>query len=89
MYNLTNCHIALFSPSLFLSGSSYKKFRSIFLNEFEYKNAFLICASEFADCANNWGINFTFWNHGITNDKENFKMNVVTKGENGEIEIYK
>ena len=87
MYNLTNCHIALFSPSLFLSGSSYKKFRSIFLNEFEYKNAFLMCASEFADCANNWGINFTFWNNGITNDKENFKMNVVTKGENGEIEI--
>lgn len=85
-YNLTNCHIALFSPSLFLSGGSYKKFRAAFLNEFEYKDAFLMCASEFADCASNWGINFTFWNNGVTADKENFVMSVVERNANGEVE---
>ena len=85
-YNLTNCHIALFSPSLFLSGGSYKKFRADFLNEFEYKDAFLLCASEFADCASNWGINFTFWNGGVTADKENFAMSVVERNANGEVE---
>lgn len=88
-YNLTNCHIALFSPSLFLSGGSYKKFRAAFLNEFAYQDAFLMCASEFSDCANNWGINFTFWNGGVTANKENFAMKVVGKNADGEIEIIK
>ena len=86
-YNLTNLYIGLFSPSAFLSGGSYKKFREQFLNDFGYMGGFLFCASEFADCASNWGVNFTMWNCGETADKENFGMNIIERGKEGELEI--
>lgn len=86
-YNLTNLYIGLFSPSLFLSGGSYKKFREQFLSDFGYMGGFLFCASEFADCASNWGINFTMWKCGETADKENFVMNIIERGKEGELEI--
>lgn len=86
-YNLTNLYIGLFSPSLFLSGGSYKKFREQFLSDFGYMGGFLFCANEFADCASNWGINFTMWKCGETADKENFGMNIIERGKEGELEI--
>ena len=50
-FNLTNCHIALFSPTLFLTGSSYAEFRNVFLNEFSFDDAIQFKASHFADVA--------------------------------------
>lgn len=83
-YNLTNCHIAIFSPTLFLTGSSYKIFRKYFLKEFSFKYGLQFKASEFADVADTWGISFSIWDSGETIDKENF-MYVSNKNENGEI----
>ena len=71
-FNLTNCHIALFSPTLFLSGSSFKGFRTAYLNEFAFDNAVQFKASHFADCADTWGISFSIWHNGETTDKNNF-----------------
>ena len=31
-YNLTNCYVALFSPTLYLCGGSWKQFRNAWLN---------------------------------------------------------
>jgi hypothetical protein len=76
-FNLTNCNICLFSPTLFLTGGSYKSFRSQFLKEFNYNNGFQFQASHFADVANNWGISFTIFNSGETLDKDNFPINIV------------
>lgn len=86
-YNLTNLYIGLFSPSAFLGGGSYKKFREQFLSDFGYMGGFLFCASEFADCASNWGINFTMWKCEETADKENFEMDIIERGNEGELEI--
>ena len=71
-FNLTNCHIALYSPALFLSGSSWKGFRNAFLSEFAFDNAVQFKASHFADCADTWGISFSIWHNGETADKNNF-----------------
>ena len=71
-YNLTNCHIALFCPTLYLSGGSWKKFRNAWLNNFKFNNACMFKASHFADCSENWGISFSLWNNGISEEKENF-----------------
>ena len=71
-FNLTNCHIALFSPTLFLSGGSFKGFRTAYLNEFKFDNAVQFKASHFADCAEDWGISFSLWHNGETTDKNNF-----------------
>lgn len=71
-YNLTNTHIGIFCPTLFLSGSMFDKFRNVFLNEFSFNNAIQFKASEFADCADSWAISFSFWDCGETKDKNNF-----------------
>ena len=69
-FNLTNVHICLFSPTLFLTGTKYKSFRTIFLNEFAFNNGVQFKASHFADVADNWGISFSIWDNGITNNIE-------------------
>ena len=83
-FNLTNCHIALFSPTLFLTGSSYAKFRNVFLNNFSFDNAIQFKASHFADVDDNWGISFSIWHNGETFEKNNFNYTLIDN-ENGEI----
>ena len=83
-FNLTNCHIALFSPTLFLSGPSWEKFRTAYLNEFTFDNGVQFKASYFADVADNWGISFSFWHNGETTDKNNFNYTLIDN-ESGEI----
>ena len=83
-FNLTNCHIALFSPTLFLTGSSWSKFRNAYLNEFVFDNGVQFKASHFADCVDSWGISFSIWHNGETFEKNNFNYTLIDN-ENGEI----
>lgn len=83
-FNLTNCHIALYSPTLFLTGSSWAKFRNAYLNEFAFDNAVQFKSSHFADCADSWGISFSLWHNGETVDKNNFNYTLIDCAE-GEI----
>ena len=86
-FNLTNCHIALFSPTLFLTGSSWSNFRTAYLNEFVFDNGVQFKASHFADCSDSWGISFSLWHNGETIDKNNFNYTLIDN-ENGEIVEY-
>ena len=88
-YNLTNLHIALFSPTLYLSGTSWKSFRNVFLNNFHYNDGCTFKASHFADCADNWGIAFSFWANGVCEDKENFIHTLIDVEDNHIVEIGK
>lgn len=76
-FDLTNVYICMFTPTLYLSGGSFKKFRNKFLNEFEYIRGCIFQASHFADVASNWGIGFTIWHNGETKDKNNFSHELV------------
>lgn len=67
-YHLTNVHIGLFSPTLYLSGPSYKAFRKDFLKCFSYNDGCTFKASHFADVADSWGISFSIWKNGKTTD---------------------
>ena len=77
VFNLTNCHIALYSPSLFLTGPSWKTFRKKFLSNFSFVKACQFQASHFADVADSWGISFSIWKSGETTDKENFQYELI------------
>ena len=85
-YNLTNCHIGIFCPPLFLCGESYKKFRPIFLNHFSFNNGIQFNAGHFDNVCAAWAISFSIWDCGETKDKNNFSYNCVDN-INGEIEI--
>ena len=76
-FNLTKCYIALYSPTLYLSGTSWKNFRKVFLTDFKFIDAFTFKASYFADVADHWGIAFSLWENGETIDKNNFVHKLV------------
>jgi len=53
--------VAQFSPTLFLTGVSYKKFRKYWLGKYRMSEGMLFQASEFADVNGEWGIMFSIW----------------------------
>ena len=85
-YNITDVHICLFSPTLFLTGGKYKAYRNYFFNEFAFNNAVQFKASHFADVADNWGISFSIWDNGETNDKSKFNYSLIDNID-GEIKV--
>ena len=85
-YNLTNVHIALFSPTNWLCGKSFKHFRVDFFKHFSFNNGVLFNAGHFADVAANWGISFSLWNSGVNADKNNFNYTLIDNID-GEIQV--
>ena len=76
--------ICVFSPPLFLSGSSYKSFRKKFLNIYGNYSGFLMNAGEF-DGASEWGLSFTIWSD--KNEEKNlFSLKTLKSNEFGNIE---
>ena len=85
-YNLTDVHICLFSPTLFLTGSSFETFRNVFFKDFAYNAGVQFKASHFADVADSWGISFSIWKNGETAVKNNFNYKLIDNID-GEIEV--
>ncbi|MCH5167552.1 MAG: hypothetical protein J1F35_06615 [Erysipelotrichales bacterium] len=88
LYNLSNCYIGVYCPTLFLTGPSFKKFRNIFLNNFEMIYANQFNAGHFANVAQDWAISFSLWGPGEEKDKNNFNYNCIDDID-GEIKIIK
>ena len=84
-FNLTNVKIALFSPTLFLTGGSFEIFRRYFLDAFRFVDGVQFRASHFADVADNWGISFSIWECGKCDNKNEFEYRLIDD-INGEIE---
>ena len=76
-YNLTNCHICLFSPLNYLSGANRKSFRNVFFKDFSFNDGIQFKASHFADVADTWGISFSIWNNGINSDNNSFNYKLI------------
>lgn len=85
-YKLTKCFVCMYSPTLFMTGPSFRVFRKSFLNEFSYVKGCQFKASCFANVSYGWGISFTIWESGKTADKENFVCDLVDDVD-GEMEI--
>lgn len=81
----TDISLCFFCKPIYLSGTTYDKFRTRFLREFRYEEGFLFNAGHFSDTASSWGINFSIWKSGETKDKNNFKHVLVDSEEEGEI----
>ena len=75
-----NVNISLFSPPLLLSGSSYKKFRNKFLDNFNFFNGFLMNASEFQDTSE-WGLSFSIWKTGECLNNQKFKYIIKSNND--------
>lgn len=80
-FKLTDIHIGLFCNPVYMCGSNYIKFRKEFLKEFEYKQGVLFNAGCFSDVSSNWGINFSIWSNGETEDKSFFYHKLIEEDE--------
>ena len=87
-----NINLCLFSPSLFLTGTSFKEFRCNFNKHFYFESGFLFKAKHFSDVADDWGINFICFSNKKNKNKivldlldidDNFKIK-----PNGTKELY-
>ncbi len=87
-FNLTNCNICIFCPTLFLTGPSWQKFRNYLFNNFNLNNAIQFNAGHFANVATSWGISFSIWKNGEQINKNDFSYKIVDN-INGEIQIIK
>lgn len=76
-YNLSNCHIYLYSPVNILRNDRSKNIRDFLTNNFLYDGGYLINAGEFANVSASWGIGFTMWSSGKTIDKNIFPIDVM------------
>ncbi|MCI7435403.1 MAG: hypothetical protein MSH22_02210 [Spirochaetia bacterium] len=76
-FNLEDIAIGLFCNPIYLCGSTFKEFRKFFFNEFEYRQGILFNASCFADVSDTWGIDFTVWKAGVTENKTEFVHNLL------------
>lgn len=85
-YNLTNCNICMFTPTLYLSGGSWKGFRKEFFKDFAYADGCTFKASHFADVADNWGIAFSVWKNG-EETRDSFSHKLIDSFD-GEITSY-
>lgn len=81
-YNIKEAYIGLYSPSLFLTGNSFKKFRKLFFSKFEYVKGYMFQASNFADVTDSWAISFTVFKISQTpNSPTEFPMDVLDLDE--------
>ena len=77
IYNLSNCCVACFTNPTWLCGMLTEKFRSVWMNNFEYRSGVMFNAGEFANVSAQWGITFNIWKTGVTCDRNNFKHTLI------------
>ena len=82
-FNLTDIAIGLYCNPIYLSGSTFKIFRKELFRNFEFKKGILFNASYFSNVSSEWGINFTVWKNGKTEDGKYFPHSLIeeTGGE--------
>ena len=72
-----NIKIAVFCKPLYLTGDSYREFRTKFLKEFGFEKGFLFEAANFSDVAKGWGINFAIFSEKTNEIKNSFKHDLI------------
>lgn len=76
-YGLSDVTIGLFCKPNYLSGETFSKFRQKFLSMFRYEKGMLFNAGYFSGVSSLWGINFSVWRSGVTDDKNVFVHDLV------------
>ena len=80
-----NIAIAVFCPTLFLTGGSWSGFREVFFKSFGYVDGIQFQASHFSDVAAKWGIMFTIWKASTQLERADFLSVCVDEDEMGDI----
>lgn len=71
-YNFLSVHTAIFSPITYMQGEKYRKFRDIFLSEFDFKGGMVFNANNFNGVYGKWDVSFSIWGSGECKNKNEF-----------------
>lgn len=71
-YNLSNVHINIFSPTIYMVGERYYKFRELFLSEFDFRAGMVFSANNFNGVYGKWDVSFSIWGIGECKNKNEF-----------------
>ena len=71
-YNLSNVHINIFSPTIYMVGERYCKFRELFLSEFDFRAGMVFSANNFNGVYGKWDVSFSIWGIGECKNKNEF-----------------
>lgn len=82
-YSLSECYIAVFSPTLFLTGPSWAPFRSRFFDRFEFVRGFQFNAAHFSNVRQSWGACFTLWRLGRQLQRQEFTLSLIERSGEG------
>lgn len=85
VYNLSDINICIYATSSYMTGSSFDKFRKVFLKEFKYNTGMLFKASYFSNVKGIWGIDFAIWKTGETENKREFLHVIKDISDNNSI----
>ena len=73
-YRHTNLDLAFFSPTIFLTGGSYKTFRYDFLRNFNYLNGMIINSGYFSNVSSGWPIAFSLFNSSVNQNEFQYQI---------------
>ena len=82
-YKNKNISIALIASPMFLSGSSYSKFRERLFSNFKFEGGAIFKASKFPGLSDTWGIAIMIMTPGNTDNKKGFELDVYEDDEKG------
>lgn len=77
-------NIALFCNPKFMAGSNFKKFRNMFMGQFNFINGIYFNAGHFSDVSAVWGITFNIWKSGNDANRKEF-LHTLVDVKNGKI----
>ena len=83
-YGFERKSVGVFSPTLFMTSSSFAKFRPFWYERYIYQSGMMFQASHFADVKGSWAISFTLWSEGKTENEE-ISLILKDKSEEGQI----
>jgi hypothetical protein len=67
-YGFIKKTIAHFSPSLLITGNSFKDFRDYLYPRYKFQSGFALNASQFSDVSACWSVFFTIWSEGAKSE---------------------
>jgi len=79
-YNL-DMNLAIFNKPNFLTGGSFKGFRTYWFDQFELAYGMLFQASNFSDVSTRWGILFSIWKSGKQPQRTEFPVEIKKQSQ--------
>jgi len=86
-YKHKDISIGVYHPIILMTGSSYGKFRKVFLDSFRFEKGIMFNAGHFSSVDSNWAVAFTVFTPGPSNKRFDFDYSILDIIDSEMVEI--